>query len=317
MLYFLGVDSGGTKSEVALLAGDGAVLNTAMGAPLHMHIRANARVIHLLRDLVDYTLKPTGVTWEQIDHFGFGLSGADFADEVRGQHRAFCRALKIAPERLTLVNDGVVALWGGSDAERAVILQLGTAFTSAYRARFGDEAPLDHLNAGVQFEIRRYLLTTVARIVDGREKPSILRQLVREHYGFADETTMLKTATRGKLDRVMTLFVISVLNDAVAQGDEVAIRLVHDAADYYLRDVVFLIDKVGGGEVDVVLGGGLLLNGPPLLRDVLAQKIKAARPPVSVHTPHLSPAIGGAVMAAFYAGQDHHAVFRRAVATNK
>ena len=316
-MYFLGVDSGGTKSEVALLAEDGAVLNKAMGAPLHMRVRAGKRVIHLLRDLIDFTLQPTGVTWPQITQFGFGLAGADFEDEIHLQRQAFCRAYKLTPNQLTLVNDGVVALWGGSDRERAVILQLGTAYTSAYRGRFGEETPLDHLNAGVQFEIRHRLLTTVARVVDGREKPSVLRKLVREHYGFADETTMLKVATRGKLDRAMTLFVISALNEAVAQGDEVAVRIVHEAADYYTRDVVFLIDKVGGAEVDVVLGGGLLNNGPPLLREVLAEKIKGERPSVIVHPPHLPPAVGAAVMAAFRVGSDHRRIFARALETNR
>lgn len=316
-MYFLGVDGGGTKTEVALLATDGTVINKAIGAPLRMSARANKRVLALLRDLIDYTLKPAGASWDQISHFGFGLSGADFPDEIRGQFQAICRNFRIAPTRLTLVNDGVVALWGGSDRERAVILQLGTAYTSAYRCRFGEETPLDHLNAGVQFEIRRHLLTTVARVIDGREKPSLLRDMVREHYGFATEEEMLKAATRNKLDRVMTLFVITVLNDAVAKGDEVALRIVHEAADYYLRDVLYLIDKVGGGEVDVVLGGGLLLNGPPLLRELLTNQVLAARPAVTVHTPQLSPAIGGAVMAAFAAGGDHHEVYRRAQATNR
>ena len=316
-MYFLGVDGGGTKTEVALLATDGTVVNKAIGAPLRMSARANKRVLALLRDLIDYTLKPAGASWSQITHFGFGLSGADFADEIRLQFQAICRSYQIAPAQLTLVNDGVVALWGGSDRERAVILQLGTAYTSAYRSRFGEEAPLDHLNAGVQFEIRRHMLTTVARVMDGREKPSLMRDMVREHYGYASEEELLKAATRNKLDRAMTLFVITVLNEAVARGDEVAMRIVHEAADYYRRDVVYLIDKVGGGEVDVVLGGGLLLNGPPLLRELLTNQVLTARPTVTVHTPHLPPAVGAAVMAAFAAGGDHRAVFQRAQATNR
>ena len=145
---------------------------------------------------------------------------------------------------------------------------------------------------------------------DGRVKRTVLADLVLEHFGFDDPMDLAKRFTRRTIDRWKLLSVIDVLKKGVELQDPASIRIVGKAADYYAKEVDFLIKKVGKQNVDVALGGGLLLNGPSLLPKLIRQKIKAKYPRVTVHQPWLTPAIGAAVMASYYAGAPHQKIYR-------
>ncbi len=313
--FFLGVDSGGTKTEVALLATDGTLITTMIGMPINIGPGITNEHICGLKELIESALSFAKIRHENIVHYGFGICGVDFADEAPEQKRELLGGMGIDQSRSTLVNDGIVALWGGSNKAKAVILQLGTAFTAGHRNGFGNETPFDSWNVGVQFELRSRILTTVPRVVDGREKKSILPELVVKHFGHDNYDSLLKLAARHRLPIFETLTSFMVLHEAVANKDAVAMRIVKEAATYYAGEIEALLKRVNGEKVDVVLGGGMLLNCPQMLWDLTEAKILAKHPQVTVHAPHLRPAIGGAVMAAYYAGADHRKIFRQAQKT--
>ncbi|HPM77708.1 MAG TPA: BadF/BadG/BcrA/BcrD ATPase family protein [bacterium] len=315
--YFLGIDSGGTKTEVAILAADGTLITTMIGMPINIGPGITKEHIFGLKDLIESALSFARLKHDDIAHYGFGICGVDFADEAAEQKRELLSGMGIDQSRSTLVNDGIVALWGGSNRSKAVILQLGTAFTAGHRDGFGHETPFDPWNVGVQFELRSRILTTAPRVVDGREKKSILPELVVKHYGHDSYDSLLKLAARHRLPIFETLTSFMVLHEAIAKKDAVAIRIVKEAATYYAGEVEALLKRVKGEKVDVVLGGGMLLNCPPMLWDLTKEKIMTKHPQVTVHAPHLRPAIGGAVMAAYYAGADQRKIFRRAQKTNR
>jgi len=312
--FYLGVDSGGTKTEVVLLASDGSCVAQLIGGPIRLGVRASPKWIDLLAVLMDSAIKQAGLTREDIAFYGFGLCGVDFADELAMQRRTLFHGLNIDGEKAALVNDGIVALWGGSPKGQAAILQLGTAYTAAYRRSFGQETPFDHLNAGIVIDIRRRILTTVARMVDGRQPTSILKELIMQHFGFTDELLLLKRGVRNKLPLWELLTVIAPWKEAVEAGDPVSTAIVREAAEVYSADVLFLIGQTGAENADIVLGGGLLANGPEMLTELIKQKVLAEKTRVTIHKPLLSPGYGGAVMAAYYAGADYQALYERALA---
>jgi N-acetylglucosamine kinase-like BadF-type ATPase len=311
--FYLGLDSGGTKTEVAVLAADGAVVTQQIAGPIRLTARrASATVIRRTNEVIDFALGQAGLKWSDIAGFGFGMCGADYFDEIPTQRGTLFKGLGIDPARSELVNDGVVALWGGSAKKRAVILQLGTAFTAAYRTDFGGETPFDHLNAGISIEIRKAVLSASARVLDGRLPDSILPALLLEHFGEKSATDIMRKFVRGRLDTWKMLTVITPWGEAVRRRDPVALQIVDRAAEVYGDDLIHMVRLAGGGGVDVVLGGGLLNHGPKLLRDRIAARVRTVHPNVTIHQPHLSPAIGAAVMAAFLAGAKPTTVFTNA-----
>ena len=314
--FYLGLDSGGTKTQVALLAADGAVIAQQMTGPVRLTARrASAAVITRTKEIIDFTLQQANIGWGDIAFFGFGMCGADYDDEIPTQERTLGEGLGIRAERMKLVNDGIVALWGGSAKKRAVILQLGTAFTAAYRTDLGRETPFDHLNAGVIVELRRTILASGARVLDGRLPRSILPELLLKHFEEQSPEDVLRKYVRNTLDSWKLLTVITPWREAVEQGDKVALKILEGAAKVYADDIKYMLKKMDGDGADVVLGGGLLANAPRLFRQRIAQLVRKKYAKVTVHSPHLSPAVGGAVMAAYLDGVKHRPFYRTAKKT--
>ena len=98
---------------------------------------------------------------------GLGISGIDFEEHIPGQVQAVHQVLGLPAERLTVVNDGIVALWGASPAARAGIIQHGSFMTSAIRSEPGQERIYDNLDVAAAVDLRREAVRLVARMIDG------------------------------------------------------------------------------------------------------------------------------------------------------
>ncbi|MDP8222488.1 MAG: BadF/BadG/BcrA/BcrD ATPase family protein [Candidatus Lernaella stagnicola] len=315
---YVGLDSGGTKTEVAILARNGAVLTQQLTGPVRLTARrASKTIVARTKEIISFSLEEAGAAWDDVAYFGFGMCGADYADELPAQRRSLARGLGIPEDEIALVNDGVAALWGGSDKQRAVILQLGTAFTAAYRSGFGSETPFDHLNAGVMMEVRRAILIAAARVWDGRLPKSILLELLLTHFEEKSPVDIMRKYVRGTLDTWKMLTVIVPWKTAVEKGDEVSLMILEEAAEIFAGDVCFMIDKIHNEPVDVVLGGGLLAYSPARFRRRIGELIRVQHPRVTIHPPRLQPAVGAAVMAAYLDGREPGPFYRGARASLK
>jgi N-acetylglucosamine kinase-like BadF-type ATPase len=231
-----------------------------------------------------------------------GLSGIDFADEFAGQHAALSACLGIAPERLTLVNDGVAALWGASVAACAGIVHHGSGVTHAYRAGFGNEQPYDHLDVGHLFDIRYALAALVARMIDGRAPVTPLKAAVLAHYGIADEAEYAAELYRRRIPRELHRTAQGHAFAAWLAGDPEATRLVESAAADYALTAAALVHRTGDPRAEVAFGGGVLNHAPEEFHALLVERVGELAPEAVVVRPRLSPGHGAALMAAFHHG---------------
>ena len=313
--YYLGVDGGATKTEVALLARDGSFIGGARGPGTYLTARASKGVLRTLESLIEQVCRRHKVTAKQIAHYGFGLCGVDYPDEFRSQCTSLLRPLAIPADRAEIVNDGIAALWGGARSPQALVLQIGTGYTAAYRLAYGQETPFDQVNCGVVVNLRRDVLSFAARSLDGREEPSVLPKLLLVYFGESDPMVLVKKLRRERYPREKVMNVLEVLNRAVKKQDSVALKIVERAAGHYAWDIRTLIGKIGREKVEVVLGGGVLLNGPPRLLRRIGQLVRQDHPRARVHKPHLPPAIGAAILAGFSDGANPKTLFTQAKKT--
>jgi N-acetylglucosamine kinase-like BadF-type ATPase len=240
-----------------------------------------------------------------------GLSGIDFADEFAGQHAALSACLGIDPRRLTLVNDGVAALWGASAADCACVVQHGSGVTHAYRAGLGTEQPYDHLDVGRLFNIRDALAALVARMIDGRAPATALKETVLQHYGIADEGDYAEALYRGWIPRDLLRTGQIHAFAAWQAGDPAATRLVALAADDYALTACTMVGRTGAPRCEVAFGGGVLNHAPEEFHAQLAKRVHERFPEALVIRPRLSPGHGAALMAAFHHGLDPAPLFAR------
>ncbi|HOF88179.1 MAG TPA: BadF/BadG/BcrA/BcrD ATPase family protein [Armatimonadota bacterium] len=309
MAHFLGIDGGASKARGALIAASGRVLARASAGGSSIIGLPHAEALATLAGIAQLLCAKAGVPLAAVAGCGLGLNGVDFADEIPGQHAALAAGLGVAPERLVLVNDGIAALWGASPAPAAAILQHGSAFTGGYRARHGAEALFDHLGVGETFDLRGGLRVLVARMLDGRAEPTPLLDAALAHYGVtADdyaEALFRQRIPWARLNSTAPLIFAAWQADDPAAG-----WLVERALDEYALVAAALIARTGSDAAEIAFGGGVIQQAPPRCWALLAGRVRARFPRVTVKSPDLPPEHGAAIMAACAAGVEPVSLFQ-------
>jgi len=310
--YYIGVDGGASKTEVALLNHKGGILNLIKGQGCHIGVRVSKNYGSLLKTLIAKVRGPEQLNIKHISGFGFGLCGYDFPKEYKGQKSSLLKHLEIEDSKTTLVNDGVAALWAGASSGPAVIIQIGTGYTAAYRSELGKEVPFDQVNCGVAVNPRRDFYITAARVMDGREKKSVIPALMMKYFDVYDPDELIQKLGRKRFPKEKVANILPVWTRAIKKNDRVAIGLLERTAKSYAHDIGVMINMIGKPRVEVVLGGGVLLNGPPMLLRKIGENVRRSNPGARVHKPYLPPAAGAALMAAYHDKADVKRMFAEA-----
>lgn len=309
----LGIDGGASKTAVVLADAQGRVRGHARGPGSAIVGKPAPDECEVLRALVNEVCSCAGMSVEDVAHCGVGLNGVDFADEFTVQLAGIVTALGLPEQRVTLVNDGIVALWGAGPEERSAIVQHGSGFTAAWRREYGGETLFDHLSVGAIFDIRHELARTVARMIDGRMPATRLKELALEHYGVDVESEYAELLYRGKIPTDRRRSTPPLVYAAWMEGDPVAKGIVENAAEDYAVAACAMVSKIGCRSAHVALGGGVIDQAPDEFRELVAERIRARHPEATVGAPVLSPEYGAAVMAGHRLGIKEGALFDRLV----
>ncbi|MDQ6699871.1 MAG: ATPase [Acidobacteriota bacterium] len=297
---FLGVD-GGQSSTTALIGNEtGAVLGAGSGGPCN-HVGAaegSARLSCAVRECVGQACRQAGLAPDRV-HFRaacFGMSGGP-ADK-----RAVLSAI-LSTAQLVVTDDASIALSGALAGAPGVIAISGTGTIAFGRnaqgkmARaggwgyvFGDE--------GSAFDLVRQAIRAALRFEEGWGPPTVLRETLNTAVKAADANEMLHLMYTVDWPRSRAAKLAKLVDQAAADGDDVARELLTDAA----RQLASLAGAVAGqlwrpGEtVNVAyIGGGFRSR---ILLDRYRASIEAAGYRC---TPPLFPPAGGALFEAYRA----------------
>lgn len=306
---FLGVDGGGTKTALCLVADDGRMAAKVQAPSCYYLGRREgiALVERVLRDGVAEVCASAGVTPAEIRH---GFLGLPAYGEVSADLPALDRAVRAAlgHDRFTCGND-MVAGWAGSlGAVDGINVVSGTG-SICYGERagrgvrvggwgelFGDE--------GSAYWVGLRGLQTFSQMSDGRLRQGPLHSLLREHLGVAEDLDVLAvTLTRWRGERRRVAALSRVVARAADDGDEHA-RAILDAA---AAELVSLVDTarrqlayLPGEPVVVSYSGGMFSAEP--VRMGFFRLLTATSPDYEVRQPLYPPVVGAALYAATLAG---------------
>lgn len=299
---FVGIDGGASKTAAILCDAAGKILAQSRGGASVIGPTVSPELAATLRAVQADLLRQSGVAAAAIRGWALGLNGVDFADEHAAQLAAVARTLDLpSSAHLTLVNDGIVALWGASAAPAAAILQHGSGVTAAWRSDYGREHLFDHLNVGQLFEMRTELLALIARMLDGREPRSALLPRVLEHLQTTPDDYPVRLY-RHQLDDVQLRTTPPLIYEAWQAGDPAATRLVHAAVADYARLAITLAHRTQSAKPELVFGGGVINVAPPAFLDALRAAVLHEVPGATIRRPLLPPEFGAALLAAHRAG---------------
>jgi N-acetylglucosamine kinase-like BadF-type ATPase len=301
---FIGLDGGSAKTVGAVCDAEARVSAHERAPACAIVGPVSAERSARLSALMEALCRQAGLSRASVRFCAVGLSGVDFADEHAAQLEGVAGALGLPAERVALVNDAVVALWGATAAPAAAILQHGSGVTSCYRTRHGEETLFDHLDVGRQFDMRGELIAQVARMIDGRVEPTPLKERVLSHLGVDDESAFHERIYRRTVPRDKVLSTPPLVFDAYLEGDPVARRIVEAAVEDYAATARTLVARTGDPAAEVAFGGGVLELAPDRFWAALKEAVGRRCPRAVVRRPEIPPEFGALVMAAFQAGRD-------------
>jgi len=299
----LGVDGGGTKTDVLLATRDGRVVARARSGPSNHEAVGLDGALAALSQGVTACLSAAGAAEGDVVASGWGLSGVDFPPDTLAYGELVDR-LGLGGPRVVL-NDAYVALRAGSPSGIGIAVNSGTGVIAAGRNPGG--AVFRTLGVGAGFgdwgsggDIVRAAVHAVAQEFTGLGPPTALTAGFLARTGAPTPSEFLERWWRRREVVVLTpadVWEVAEGGDAVAAdiAERVAGSLTAAAAAVARR---LSMDRPDHDPYPVVLAGGVLSPGHPVLRTRLASALVAELPAGRPARLAATPAAGAVMEAA-------------------
>lgn len=299
----LAVDGGNSKTDVALVAADGTLLGHARGpGSCHQIIGIDA-ALRVLTELVTLAAREAGLPTRTLlaERGAFYLAGADLPVEI-DMLRERLAATGWTTD-VTVDNDTFALLRTGSESPDRVAVVCGAGINCVGVAASGAVVrfpSLGHVSGdwGGGGQLGAEALWLAVRAEDGRGAPTLLREAVAEHFGTAMVADVSAAIHLGDIPRDRLHELVPLLLELAAHGDAPARSVVLRMADEVAVLATAALTRLDllGTPADVVLGGGVLTTGDPLLLGTAEQQIADRAPHARITVVDAAPVVGAALL---------------------
>ena len=316
----LAIDGGNSKTDVALVAGDGSLLGTARG-PGMPGADELPEWVEAVAGLVGEVRRQAGTRGNPVArHISACVANVDLPEEEERTAAALLAQGWSATAEA--VNDTFAVLRAGLDGTATADAEPGpvprgrhwgvgvtcgagincvgvdpAGRTTGYLA-LGDISGDWGGGAG----LGREALWWAVRAEDGRGPQTALREAVAAHFGMPTVRDVTLGMHLGKIGKEAVRGLAPVLLAVAREGDQVAGDLVRRQAEEICVMAVVVMRRLGltARATPVVLGGGLMTARDPLLLTEITKRIAAAAPRATVTVVAVPPVAGAALL-----GLDH------------
>ena len=315
--YFLGIDTGATKSHALIADDTGRALGFGEGGPGNHEVVGYAGTTEVLRSITRQALAEASISIGQIAGAGFGLAGYDWPSERQATLDAIRPLGLSAP--LEVVNDAAIAVPAGAAAGWGVAVVAGTSCNCwvwdrqrrlAHMTGFGTWMGEGAGGGELVFKT----VQTLSREWSRRGPATRLTAAFVEATGARDLDDLIEGLTQGRygLEADMAPLVFRV----AAEGDAVAQELIRWAGLALADMASGVIRKLGIEALafDVVLAGSFY-NGSPVLAEVMGEAIHAVAPGARLVRLTAPPVAGAVLLGMEQAGLNAYSRRERLIAS--
>jgi N-acetylglucosamine kinase-like BadF-type ATPase len=310
----LAIDGGNSKTDVALVAGDGTLLAAARGPGINAHVAGIDETVLILAAVVKQAVAQLDGQGRAEDgwvarHTVACLANADLPEE-EAEHATAVRAQGWSPTA-TVVNDTFAILRSGLTDEDlphwGVAVVCGAGINCVGVAPDGQVTRYLALGtisgdwgggAGLGLEV----LWHAIRAEDGRGPDTVLTRYLTSHFGVERVEEITIGIHKGKIPDDDLIGLAPMLLQAAGQGDPVARTVVNRLADEIAVMAITAMRRLDltGLATPVILGGGVITARNPMLMDSITRQLADAAPYAKVRVIDVPPVVGAALL-----GLDH------------
>ncbi len=305
---FAGIDGGGTRTRVLIVAPDGRCVTLALGESTNINSAgAGIAAINLENALIDAANQAKSPA--NFAAAFFAMAGVN--DSTAARHVSdLIGKFKIANiSGYEVANDtrGLHAAAFGVDS--GIVLIAGTGSKCYGRAADGREweaGGVEYLvsDEGSAFDLAIRGIKAALRSMDGRGEKSMLENLIfgelhLTEYGQISQRLHQDSLTNPgqPMTKTEIAALARLVTGAVQQGDNVAQKVLEDSMDSVVETVVAVAKKLNfePEKTRVGITGGVILNEPGA--SVFKKSLQKALPGASVVVPQIPPVAGAALRA--------------------
>ncbi|MFK3729432.1 N-acetylglucosamine kinase [Streptomyces sp. NPDC088090] len=299
----LAVDAGNSKTDVAVLAPDGTVLGTARGGGFQPPLVGVAAAVDGLAEIVDRAWQAAGGPGDPaFAHVTACLANADLpVEELELERELLARGWS---RSVRVHNDTFAILRAGIDEPRGVAVVCGAGVNCVGMTPDGRTARFPAIGKisgdwGGGGGLSDEAMWFAARAEDGRGEPTELARALPAHFGLDTMYALIEAVHLGRIPHARRHELTPVLFRVAAEGDPVALSLVHRMAEEVVALSTVALRRLGllDEEAPVVLGGSVLAARHPQLEDRIRALLAERAPKADVRFVTAPPVLGAGLLA--------------------
>ena len=290
--FYLGVDGGGSKTELCVADGSGKTVLSLSGGATSFKSIGNAAAFANMRELVRQ-IDRAGIRPEHIQRGVWGMSGCD-TPEDRVVYEAMIQQAGFPAEKTTVVNDALLPFWAAAEVPGVVVIAgtgsivVGIDSKGNSQRIGGWNYSFSDLGSGYWMSCR--LLREMTLWLDGCREDcftfrAVEKKLLPQGGGREDMLYRLSNLTKG--DEIAS-FADIVLETAESPLCKKLRQSAVDSLTLYAGRMLENLRAQGEQNLKIVLSGGLFKSDCFRAQALEAMEKLA---PVVVNT--VSPALGG------------------------
>lgn len=306
MPYIMGIDQGGTKTDIVIADDQGNILSAANDRDW-TPVQGERRAVRMLRIryAAEKAAAEAGISLGGIDRVSGSCNGADWPFEYPIGRKNIRNTLGV--QQVRLYNDCIGALRGGTEVRGrdCAVLCLGTGGNCAVFNREGEEyiyayyLKSIHQGAGA---IGRFVFEAVFDAQAGLAPPTALTGLLLEATGYASVEDLFIAVTTGPTEDAKPWTPVykqfsPLLFQGVGRGDPVSLQYLENFCQGLARYVIVAAKKLGMQQRDimVVLSGGVLKSGS-IMVELIQKNLALALPGARCVNAEFEPVVGALLM---------------------
>lgn len=314
----IGIDGGGSKTDLVVLSLEGEVLFRSRGSGANPQTVGLHRSVSVIRRLAVDALEAVGS--RSLLQTNLYLAGMDLPVEI-GQ---FASSIAEDPWAVgkngghaVVDNDLFALLRAGTDSPDAVAVVCGTGINAVGVRADGQTVRFPALGLisgdwGGGGDLGAYALWHAARSDDGRGPRTSLAEMVPSAYNLASMREVIEAIHLKRIPSRSVADLAPVLFKAAAAGDEVAASLIDRQADEIVILAATALQRLNllHGDVPVILGGGVLASNDARLISRIQVGLADKAPTAHIHLVTVPPIVGAGLLSLEAAGAPPGALTR-------
>lgn len=298
---FLGVDGGGTKTNVAIVERSGEKIAGGSGGPSNPLRVGVETAVGNIAAAIDSACDEADVSRGDIIAATLGLAGVRRQDIRERVRESFISRLRIRHTAVT--TDADIALYGTTMGKAGLVVIAGTGSVclgidgNGKRAMSGGWGPIAGDEGGGR-GIAGEALHAVAKASDGRGPATKLSDCAAEYFRASNVENLIGAIYAPQMDNSRIAGFARLVVETALEGDKIAVEILHDAGKELGNAAVAVIRKLGLENASFPIGCvGSVFNAGSLLTDPMNKAIRATAPNASLVEPQMPPSHAAAMMA--------------------